>query len=376
MGHGPCRPSWLIVRPELPCYGLAMESKAHIGTRIGSLDCLRGIAILLVVLFHSSFAYPSIFGHDILKVIENQGVQLFFLVSAFTMCAMWDRRRQESHPTMNFYIRRFFRIAPLYWGFLIIYGLLRGFAPWPDILANLIFVHSLVPSAINSVVPGGWSIGVEIAFYLIFPLAALLKPRFLIAVGFAWYLIVGIGVETLLKQFGAPDMFLYYSPLTQFPVFAIGMYVYHLLHRPEECRLGHNLGLALVWLVTAALVKQAGLEGRPFFWLSMALWGVVVALFVRHHIAIFPLTFFGRISYSMYLVHFAVIELIATRFGAALPSLLGIILIIAASALLAYLSFISAEVWSQQLGRRLVRRSQPDGAAPPMTIECKVPSQL
>lgn len=38
-----------------------------------------------------------------------------------------------------------------------------------DIIANLAFIHSWVPSANNSVVPGGWSIGAEMVFYLLVP---------------------------------------------------------------------------------------------------------------------------------------------------------------------------------------------------------------
>jgi exopolysaccharide production protein ExoZ len=43
------------------------------------------------------------------------GVNVFYFVSAMTMCLMWTQRETESHPTRKFYIRRFLRIAPLFW---------------------------------------------------------------------------------------------------------------------------------------------------------------------------------------------------------------------------------------------------------------------
>ena len=39
-----------------------------------------------------------------------------------------------------------------------------------DVLLNMVFLHALSPTAINNVVPGGWSIGVEMLFYMIAPL--------------------------------------------------------------------------------------------------------------------------------------------------------------------------------------------------------------
>jgi peptidoglycan/LPS O-acetylase OafA/YrhL len=45
----------------------------------------------------------------------THGVQLVFLVSAFTMCHLWTLRRAEPDPARRFYPRRVARIAPLFW---------------------------------------------------------------------------------------------------------------------------------------------------------------------------------------------------------------------------------------------------------------------
>ena len=133
------------------------------------VDRMRGAAILLVIAVH----FTQVFSDPLVRAagsVGQVGVQLFFVASAFTLCRSADQRgaagrAAEAHPLRNFYIRRLLRIAPLYWLALAIYtlrGVLRGetlfFTPL-NIGANALFVHGLVPSANNTIVPGGWSIG-------------------------------------------------------------------------------------------------------------------------------------------------------------------------------------------------------------------------
>jgi hypothetical protein len=44
----------------------------------------------------------------------QRGVALFFIVSAFTLFLNYDNRKEERHPTRNFFIQRFFRLAPMF----------------------------------------------------------------------------------------------------------------------------------------------------------------------------------------------------------------------------------------------------------------------
>ena len=70
----------------------------------------------MVIGFHASITYPlrTVWGHQVAE-LGNLGVQLFFLVSAVTMCYMWQQRHDEPARALKFYVRRFFRIAPLFW---------------------------------------------------------------------------------------------------------------------------------------------------------------------------------------------------------------------------------------------------------------------
>src|SRR5262249_39403945 len=106
-----------------------------------------------------------------------RGVQLFFVISGFAMMYAWHAQKNPSATA--FFIRRFCRIAPMYYvgivGTLVFFGYsARYWAPDgigpTDIVVNLSFLHAWFPNAMSSVVAGGWSIGDEMMFYLLVPL--------------------------------------------------------------------------------------------------------------------------------------------------------------------------------------------------------------
>ncbi|MDB5853311.1 MAG: hypothetical protein JWR22_1352 [Herminiimonas sp.] len=149
------------------------------------IDALRGYAILLVILTHASQAGPAM--NPVLMRLFDQGargVVLFFVVSALTLSLSWYARQGDAK---TFYIRRLFRIAPMFWLVMIVYFSMDGYAPRyyaPNgvglfhILLTASFLHGWHPETINSIVPGDWSVANEMVFYLAFP--------FLIAIIRGW----------------------------------------------------------------------------------------------------------------------------------------------------------------------------------------------
>ena len=150
------------------------------------ITILRGLAILAVLMVHveqqsSGVAYLHPY---IISIIENgsRGVQLFYILSAFTLFRSFKlRSTTESSPIKNYFIRRFFRIAPLYYLAIIYYLWQDGTGPryWlgnapkitnSNIISNVFFLHGLNPYWITSLVPGGWSVTVEVMFYLCVPI--------------------------------------------------------------------------------------------------------------------------------------------------------------------------------------------------------------
>lgn len=166
-----------------------------------SLDLLRGVAILLVILVHTWQASPGYFAvtNDFVGY-GPYGVQLFFIISGYTMMLTFGKEF-SANAVLAFYTRRFFRIVPLFWAVALMYVARKGFNPnyfapdgvsLTDILLTFSLLQWLSPTAFNSVVPGGWSIAVELQFYFIFPLFIYLFRRARGAQSIAPYVLVAV----------------------------------------------------------------------------------------------------------------------------------------------------------------------------------------
>ena len=152
-------------------------------TKFQQIDILRGLAILMVIIVHVSQIISGDLVFKFIFAYGQMGVQMFFLASAFTLSYSMDYRHEEKNAIKFFFLRRFFRIAPGYYVGIIIYFLISlllnhlsisdslGINHDPkNIIINILFLNGLLPEENNNVVPGGWSIGTEMIFYLIFPL--------------------------------------------------------------------------------------------------------------------------------------------------------------------------------------------------------------
>jgi exopolysaccharide production protein ExoZ len=300
--------------------------------RIAALDFQRGLAISAVIAFHLSLFFGP--RNSLLWLVCSQGfhgVQLFFLVSSLTMCEMWARRSNEPNPAVKFYIRRISRIAGPFWLAIIFYRLLDGFGPsfWaPDgisarqIITTALFVHTFWPDTINCVVPGGWSIGIEMLFYLFFPFLISMRgsPRDYVCLAFAIYLVnlilVRPAYEAALSDFAQQELvseFLFLQFFSQGPVFLLGMALY-------KCLAGAKLGLASIvtitlWIALAFVLKDVFHQGSPYFYFWLGIFGTAMLSYfiMTYGISWAPLNALGQVSYSVYLAHFAIID--AVKFG-------------------------------------------------------------
>src|SRR6516164_6642141 len=97
--------------------------------RVAALDAGRALAIVGVGAVHLSFQFPNL-PHTVtlLARMGQYGVQLFFVISAITIFMTLEvdhaRCADARHVTLRFYIKRFFRIAPLYYVAIAVYGLI------------------------------------------------------------------------------------------------------------------------------------------------------------------------------------------------------------------------------------------------------------
>jgi len=296
--------------------------------RLRTFDTLRGLAIMGVIIYHTAEKIPSKMAWvDALAGRGMFGVQLFYFVSAITMCHMWKLREGESSPVRKFYIRRFFRIAPLFWIAIPVYQLINGFEAsyWApeglgalQIMLAATFLHGFWVDSINSVVPGSWSIAAEMTFYALFPFLVLkIKQKrmvYLVLASVVW------GLNTFVLRAWVADFFAgYYHPsstaiveeylymnfLNQAPIFLLGCYLYFALQqKPSKAELAYLAGWLLLGLAFKLFFQ---IEGFGFLVVCMGL-GVFVYGAMRLQPRFKPLERLGQNSYAIYLVHFMVLH--------------------------------------------------------------------
>src|SRR5580658_8387678 len=125
--------------------------------RLPFLDALRGYAILGVLTAHIEQVAPlSSTRLENYAQHGRYGVQLFFIVSAVSIAMAWYARADGYG---RFLTRRLFRLLPALALAAIGYATIGGTHPeWWHIALTVTFLNGWHPSAIDSAVPGSWSL--------------------------------------------------------------------------------------------------------------------------------------------------------------------------------------------------------------------------
>lgn len=308
------RPSWL------PSY-------------LPELDGLRGLAILGVVLFHSSprlvgtwMHYGSLWGWS--------GVILFFVMSGFLITSNLLTTRTKPHYFHNFHARRALRVWPVYALVLVVCywqsPWFIGPAPWDAIktapwLAYIFFVQNLFHLTLPPVLGPAWALAIEEQYYFVWaPLVRFLPAQRQGPV------VGGPGLKrpwmlaaALLAALAASPIFRYANLQWMTPtntlikldgialgsLLALGM---HTLSLSRKAWLGIGLGGFVVGIGAAA--TYAGGTSLLDSALALGFAGAVLATITttgsRNPLSFLlhrgPLPFYGRISYGLYMTHIMV----------------------------------------------------------------------
>jgi peptidoglycan/LPS O-acetylase OafA/YrhL len=271
------------------------------------LSGLRAWAAVIVVIFH--------FGGPVFRPLQGWvGVQVFFALSGFliTTLALREVSRRGRLDFRAFYLRRFFRIVPVY---LVVLAIVAAQVAINDsggtefaaaLPYYLTFFNDVAP---NAAYVHTWTLGIEQKFYLIWPLlgfwvVARNRSRLLIAV---------VTVVLLL-----PLWDLRWLHAGSFVVLVLGSFLAILLHDRRSYAL-------LRWLLTPLGATVVGLGFLAFHWgftgvlerfgeaRSIPLYGIAVCLLLPTVIGPGPvrwllsrpsMVFLGERSYSIYLVQF------------------------------------------------------------------------
>lgn len=289
------------------------------------IDSLRGIAILLVILVHVGYMYNETILHYypnfLYKFIRNGqlGVQLFFIVSALTLTMSWYSRLEESHKIIKFFIRRFFRIAPLFY-LAIIYFTFEKFLnfnlttfnfseiPRKGIIYSFLFINGFFPKYINSIVPGGWSITIEFMFYSITPLILSKIKNINKSIQFVsvCLIITYFLNKYIIGYFTNNEEFLYYNIVSQLPIFLLGILCYWIIKFDKTKDYISRTSLICI----ISVIFLFCYEPIPYHFLYSLIFVLLIVIQSYFPVQLFSnqvLARIGQLSFSMYLVHFAII---------------------------------------------------------------------
>jgi peptidoglycan/LPS O-acetylase OafA/YrhL len=305
---------------------------------------IRGIAVLLVVLFHADLIFPGGF----------VGVDVFFVVSGFVITALLLREFDGTgRISMRlFYARRVRRILPAMALVTVVTLAIAtivlsptGALQWTarTAIATAMFVANLYlyasggnyfgPAEDTNPLLHMWSLGVEEQFYLILPGVMLVTWRLALRAGrpdprtaLAWV----IGVMAALSLFSSWSLtydrsplpiadqarFAFFGPVTRIWEFAAGALI--VLAAPHLVKLASRFGSALGAIGITLVIGSALMfdESTPFPGVAavipvagtmLLIIGGEAATSTRSALAWRPLTWVGDLSYSWYLWHWPAI---------------------------------------------------------------------
>ncbi len=293
------------------------------GHQLNSIESLRGVAALMVICYHT-VALMKVPAPAHLQLIETHfglGVPLFYALSGFVLAYGFADRLGSREAINAFYIRRIARIAPLFYSvsltWIVINWLLFSVVVQPlMLLLNFSFLFGLVPVFHESIAWAGWSIGVEMLFYAIFPVL-------MVVIGNVRTALICLVVSMVLSgachsAFAAAGLkgYAYMSLTNQSPFFMAGITTFFIWKRWQfqlNPRVGQLLLVAVIALFAvvvfstpvSAAVQRVHLLQLDFNICSV-LFGMLILACCLCRFAVLehgPLRQFGKLSFSAYLLH-------------------------------------------------------------------------
>ena len=285
--------------------------------QINSIQYLRGLAAIVVVFRHLSdrtdkynIIVPGFNGIE----MGLWGVDLFFVISGFVMVYITNTGETSFKFILNFWIRRFLRISPLYYIMSIVMLFVAFYMPnstelkptFDHTIASFLYIPT---SSIFPLLAVGWTLNYEMYFYLIFGLVLFLQGNYQTLVLATWLsgsVVLGFfyhGDNALINQITNPLLI----------EFLLGVIV------------GRFFLAEKIWSVTQALIIffvscfiiifveiiDVGHDFRSLIY-GIPCAGLMSALIALEARKVFNfnnkfLLLAGDISYSLYLVHLIVI---------------------------------------------------------------------
>ena len=325
----------------------------RVHVKFQGLDTFRLLAFAAVFLYHVEFL-----------PIGYLGVTAFFVLSGFLITPILVDMRQQLPPLrffINFYGRRCLRIFPLYYLYLaamlalavlalVVPGVPRAVLQiQSQIVYGLTYTYDFFHASSwfvqSPLLTHLWSLAVEEQFYLVWPLIVFWVSRARLSAVLAGLIVAGplirlIELALIGSEFGRflnprADLTIYVLPFSHLDAFATGGYLALYGRTPRRATVGlYALALLAVGMISERMVSgSTGLTlGYPPFMSGSwkPIWGYTafnilfgwVILLIRDRALARPvmenpaLSYLGKISYGLYVYHFAMIWLVSVAAGA------------------------------------------------------------
>jgi len=342
------------------------SSNVEAEERLPFLDGMRGFAVTYVILYHlfpkttsvANASAPS-FMWDAFWLMGWSGVDLFFVLSGFLITGILFEARSKPHYLQRFYLRRAFRIFPLY--YLLLIACLVVVPAWtgkPEYnslwywlyLANF---DTELDIPFHPILCVAWSLAIEEQYYLLYPVMVRRLTTD------AWRnLLIGLVIASVCVRIVAhlsgafSPRQMYHFTFAHFDGIAWGGLLRILLlerKRYERFLVGYRRALPVFLLAAAALAlycaedalqhyRSTGVPGlvsfQPAMYLfgyllntltygSLLVWCMLVPGRVRGLFANRALRNLGKYSYAMYLLHFVAVALFGGAITGAVAQLMG-----------------------------------------------------
>lgn len=302
---------------------MAKTSTPH--KRLNLLQVYRGIAAILVVLFHlNEMSIERLKQVTFFNLFQAgwSGVDYFFVLSGFIMVYVHRSAIDKPDQLKSFLVKRTVRIYPIYWIITLIvlafFLVVPGFANNKDLsIQHILASLFLLPQNDKPILDVGWTLIYELFFYLLFSIAIWFKPKYSVPILSSWlfvtmlhYLkVVDFGGEAFLLNlvFGNMNLEFVLGCLAGYVVIKFGTKI----SKNRWILFGAaNLGYVALLILTA--VNKLEID-------RMSTFGVLAALLIVGSASIdlndspkVPkiLTYLGDASYSIFLIHSPIVSAI------------------------------------------------------------------
>ena len=302
--------------------------------RNSNIDILRAIAVLSVVAHHV-FAFTGFRIYYFSEVGVLVGVQLFFIISGYLISESASKYSLRSYA-----VHRFLRIFPAYWVAFIAIGVLTGVLNAANIvqrpgsfLLSIANLQQLYPVALLEldVLHVSWTLTVELLWYLLAPLLLVTYRRWawvsfgiLIVVSTVWSMAAsrhyldglyagGFSAMTMQVQPGQADILIKFALPVQLMFFGVGALIFRFKEQVFR--------IPVSWLLLSIFVSSVMFDHYSSY---VPLYSVLPGLgptaffllmFRSSPVDVPFLAYLGKISYSIYLLHFPIIIWCANKFS-------------------------------------------------------------